>query len=100
MDALDKLRDAVSDLTPGGMARRAASNASPVAPLFVFCGLAGLVSVALSAFSDDARLQVAAFSLFALTLALGVVVYLFCLARRPDLLRSENYDLEIRNQRN
>ena len=101
MGALHKFREALSDLvaelTPGGVARRATSGASPIAPLFFFCAFALLAAMSLGVFSDNLRLQTAAFVLFAATLALSVGVYLYCLWRRPDLLRSESFMLETRN---
>ena len=101
MSALHKFREALSDLvaelTPGGVARRATSGASPIAPLFFFCAFALLASMSLGVFSDNLRLQTAAFVLFAATLALSVGVYLYCLWRRPDLLRSEGFTLATRS---
>ena len=101
MSALHKFREALADLvaelTPGGVARRATSGASPIAPLFFFCAFALLAAMSLGVFSDNLRLQTAAFALFAATLALSVGVYLYCLWRRPDLLRSEGFTLATRS---
>lgn len=96
-EILQELQETLLSLTPGGMARRAASGSSPITPLFFFCFFALVSAVSLGVFSDNYWLQVGAFGLFAATLVVSVAVYLICLKRRPDLLRSEHYDLQTRD---
>lgn len=94
LGVLQELQEAVLPLAPGGAGRRPA-GASPITPLFFFCAFALLAAVSLGVFSDNDWLRVGAFVLFAATLVFSVCVYSFCLARRPDLLRSEGYELEL-----
>ena len=95
-EILQDLQETLLSLTPGGMARRTTSGSSPITPLFFFCFFALVAAVSLGVFSDICWLQAAAFALFATTLVVSFCVYLYCLSKRPDLLRSESYDLEIR----
>ena len=97
-EILQDLQETLLSLTPGGMARRTTSGSSPITPLFFFCFFALVAAVSLGVFSDICWLQAGAFALFAATLVVSFCVYLYCLWRRPDLLRSENYALATRGE--
>ena len=101
MSALNKFQEAlselISELTPGGMVRRAAAGSSPITPLLYFCAFAALVAMPIGVFSKNSGLQNAAFAVFAAVLGISVVVFLVCLMRRPDLLRSESFVLSSRD---
>ena len=95
--ALRDLQETLLSLAPGGLAHRSVSGSSPITPLFFFCAFTLLAAVSLGVFSDNCWLQLGAFSLFAATLVVGMGVYLGCLFKRPDLLRSENFTLATRS---
>ena len=77
--ALRDLQETLLSLAPGGLAHRSVSGSSPITPLFFFCAFTLLAAVSLGVFSDNCWLQLGAFSLFAATLVVGMVVYLGCL---------------------
>ena len=101
MGALNKFQEAlselISELTPGGMVRRAAAGSSPITPLLYFCAFAALVAMPIGVFSKNQWLQNAAFAVFAAVLGISVLVYLICVIWRRDLLRSEHFVLSSRN---
>ena len=90
---LRDLQETLLALAPGGLAHRSVSGSSPITPLFFFCAFALLATVSLGVFSDNCWLQLGAFLLFAGTLIVGMGVYFYCLVKKPDLLRSENFTL-------